>query len=328
MGAVMEGHALGLHLRDADVDDALLHLEVGDAVAQQAAGLGVLLVDVHVVAGARELLRAGHAGRSGADHRDLLAGLARRMRSGLIQPFAIARSAIAHSIVLMVTGLSSMLSVQDASHGAGQTRPVTSGKVVGRVQVARGLFPVAGVDEVVPVRDLVVDRAAGRRAGDGVGAVAIGHAAIHAARGLLAQFLLRQRQHELVPMPDALLDRLVVPVVPLELEEARDLAHPPSLGRLQRRLGHLGERAAELERHHLAELRKIAASNSARISAARREPVKRAWRVISMCSRWRRYCVMSVRSPCISPSIHSGISCSSTMARLQRCSNVPSSSST
>ena len=37
---------------------------------------------------------------------------------------------MAHSIVLMVTGLSSMLSVQDASHGAGQTRPVNSGKLL------------------------------------------------------------------------------------------------------------------------------------------------------------------------------------------------------
>ena len=50
--------------------------------------------------------------------------------SGLIQPLPMARSAIAHSMVLMVTGLSSMLSVQDASHGAGQTRPVTSGKLL------------------------------------------------------------------------------------------------------------------------------------------------------------------------------------------------------
>ena len=122
----------------------------------------------------------------------------------------MARSAIAHSMVLMVTGLSSMLSVQDASHGAGQTRPVTSGKLLVRVQVARGLLPVAAIDEVVPVRDLVVHRAAGRRAGDDVGAVAIGDAAIHAARGLGARLLLRQRQHELAPMLDALLDRLVV----------------------------------------------------------------------------------------------------------------------
>ena len=41
----MKDDALGLHLLDAAVDVALLHLEVGNAVAQQAAGLGVLLVD-------------------------------------------------------------------------------------------------------------------------------------------------------------------------------------------------------------------------------------------------------------------------------------------
>ena len=69
--------ALGLHLLDAAVDQMLLHLEVGDAIAQQAAGLGVLFVDMHLVADARELLRAGKAGRAGADDRDVLAGLAR-----------------------------------------------------------------------------------------------------------------------------------------------------------------------------------------------------------------------------------------------------------
>src|SRR5262245_61926764 len=54
------------------------------------------------------------------------------LRCGLsgLRPWAIARSAISHSIVLMVTGFSSMLSVQDASHGAGQTRPVNSGKLL------------------------------------------------------------------------------------------------------------------------------------------------------------------------------------------------------
>jgi hypothetical protein len=50
--------------------------------------------------------------------------------SGFTQPCSNARSTIAHSIVLMVTGLSSMLSVHDASHGAGQTRPVNSGKLL------------------------------------------------------------------------------------------------------------------------------------------------------------------------------------------------------
>jgi hypothetical protein len=35
-----------------------------------------------------------------------------------------------HSMVLMVTGVSVMLSVQDASQGAGQMRPVNSGKLL------------------------------------------------------------------------------------------------------------------------------------------------------------------------------------------------------
>jgi fatty acid desaturase len=49
--------------------------------------------------------------------------------SGLTQPCSHALSTIAHSMVLMVTGLSSMFSVHDASHGAGQIRPVNSGKL-------------------------------------------------------------------------------------------------------------------------------------------------------------------------------------------------------
>ena len=72
--AAMEDDALGLHLLHAPVDVVLLHLEVGDAVAQQAAGLGLALEDMHVVADAGELLGGGKAGRAGADDRDALAG--------------------------------------------------------------------------------------------------------------------------------------------------------------------------------------------------------------------------------------------------------------
>ena len=78
MRAIMEDHALALHLRDAAVDVMLLHLEVGNAVAQKPAGLGEFLEHMHVVAGAGELLRAGEAGRPRADDGDLLAGLVRR----------------------------------------------------------------------------------------------------------------------------------------------------------------------------------------------------------------------------------------------------------
>ena len=163
MGVVVEGDALGLHLRDAAVDVMLLHLEVGNAVAQQAAGLGVFLVDVHVVAGARELLRAGHAGRARADDRDASCRSCTGGGSGL-SPCAMARSAIAHSIGL--DGDRVVVDVERAGRLARRRADAAGdlGKIVGRVQVARGLVPVAAIDEVVPVRDLVVDRAA-RRAG-------------------------------------------------------------------------------------------------------------------------------------------------------------------
>ena len=69
--------ALGLHLREAPVEVALLHLELGDAVAQQPADAVGALEHDDVVAGARELLRGREPGGPGADDRDLLARCAR-----------------------------------------------------------------------------------------------------------------------------------------------------------------------------------------------------------------------------------------------------------
>src|SRR5882757_951263 len=50
--------------------------------------------------------------------------------TGWIQPSSQARSTIWHSMVLIVTGLSMMFRVHDDSQGAGQTRPVNSGKLL------------------------------------------------------------------------------------------------------------------------------------------------------------------------------------------------------
>ena len=50
--------ALGFHLRDAPVEVPLLHLELGDAVAQQPADAIGALVDGHVVTGARSCCAA------------------------------------------------------------------------------------------------------------------------------------------------------------------------------------------------------------------------------------------------------------------------------
>ena len=107
----------------------------------------------------------------------------------MIQPSSQPRSTMAHSIVLMVTGLSSMLSVQAASHGAGQMRPVNSGKLLVECRTLERVLPLLAIDQVVPVRDQVVDRTA---------VVTERDAAIHAARGLVAQRRLGQRLDELL----------------------------------------------------------------------------------------------------------------------------------
>ena len=58
--------------REPAVEDALLHLELGNAVAQQAADAIGLLEHGHGVAGAVQLIGRGEAGRAGTDDRDLL----------------------------------------------------------------------------------------------------------------------------------------------------------------------------------------------------------------------------------------------------------------
>ena len=59
-----EFHAFGHHLHEAAVDEVLFELEIGDAVAKQAADAVILLEHRDVVAGARQLLRGGQACRS------------------------------------------------------------------------------------------------------------------------------------------------------------------------------------------------------------------------------------------------------------------------
>src|SRR5690606_29040685 len=90
------------------------------------------------------------------------------------------------------------------------------GEVVGRLEIGEGALPVAVIDEVVPVGDLVVDRAAG---------VTIGNAAVHAARRLVAVGLFRQRNDELAVVTDAVGGGRVAPVATVDFEEAGDLAH-------------------------------------------------------------------------------------------------------
>jgi hypothetical protein len=180
MGVVVEDDAFGRHLLNAPIDMALFHLEIWNAVAQQAARLGVLLIDVDVMAGARELLSAGETCRTRPDDGDFLARFALR-RFG--HNPALGESAVDDRAFDGLDGHRRVLNVEGAgrfawrrANPAGDLR-----KVVGREQIARRLPPIAAIGEIVPVRDLVVDWTAD---------VTIGDAAVHAARGLVAGRLL------------------------------------------------------------------------------------------------------------------------------------------
>ena len=93
--------------------------------------------------------------------------------------------------------------------------------------------PLVAVNEVVPVGDDVVDRAT---------RVAERDAAIHAARALLPQRALVERNEELVEMADAVGDRRVALLVPVEFQKTRDLAHgSAALHQESGGIGRLGE---------------------------------------------------------------------------------------
>jgi hypothetical protein len=82
--------------------------------------------------------------------------------------------------------------------GSGADSPRYLGQVVGRVEAQEGFVPVVVRDELVPLGNQVLDRAADR--------VAVGNTAIDAAPGLLGEHLLGRQGGELGPGLQAFLD--------------------------------------------------------------------------------------------------------------------------
>src|SRR5690606_31947383 len=121
-----------------------------------------------------------HAGRPGADDGHPLAGLVvRRTRPDLTEFVGLVRNRLLDRLdrdrnVFQVERASFL-----AWRWADPAGPFR--KIVGGVEVADRAVPVVAIDEIVPVRDLVVHRAAG-------GTVTEGNAAVHASGGLLFHF--------------------------------------------------------------------------------------------------------------------------------------------
>ncbi len=157
--AVRKLGALGPHLVEAAVEVALLHLELGDAVAQQAAEAVGPLVDDHGVAGPGQLLGGGQAGGAGADDGHRLA----RAHGGRHRSHpALGPGPVDDRDLDLLDGHRVGVDPEHAGRFArGRAQPPGElGEVVGGVQAVDGLAPVVAVDQVVPVGDEVAERAA------------------------------------------------------------------------------------------------------------------------------------------------------------------------
>ena len=128
-GGTDKFHPLFDHDRQTAVNHLLGELEIGNAVAEQSAGLSVGLVDGHQMAAFVEDVGGGESGRSAADHRHRLSG-AETGRTRLNQ--SVGKRLLNRQILKLTDGNRPRLRplVQAPLDKAGQTRLVNSGKLL------------------------------------------------------------------------------------------------------------------------------------------------------------------------------------------------------
>ena len=153
--------AFGLHDLDAALDDGFVQLHVGDAVHQQTAHTVSTLEDGDGMTPDVEVFGHRQARRAAADDGHALAGAGRR-RGGMEPALGVARL---HDGVFVLPD--SDAAAGDVAAGAGG---LTQGRAdparelretVGGAQAAEGQLPFALIDQIVPLGDEVVQRAAG-----------------------------------------------------------------------------------------------------------------------------------------------------------------------
>src|SRR5438067_2350745 len=184
VGAEDELDSLGGQLLDAALDEPLLDLELWHPEPDETAGRLVALVDGHVMARPRELLRAREPGGARADDCDAAPGARRgRLRH---DPALLPRAVDDRDLDLLDRDGVAFVDLQHACRLA-RRRAQPAGElreVVRPVQLLDRLVPAIAIHEVVPVGNQVPERTA---------AVAERNAAFHAARALLAELGQRQR---------------------------------------------------------------------------------------------------------------------------------------
>ena len=193
------------------------------------------------MAGAAQLLGGGETRRAGTDDGDATLGALLR---GLGVNPALLPGALDDADLDLLDGHGVVVDGEDAGGLAGRRAEPSGefGEVVGGVQPLDRVAPVAAIHEVVPVGDDVAEGAA---------LVAEGHAAVHAARGLLLELLGRHLLVVLQPIGEALGHGAAGRSLALELDETRGLSHrgpPPARARPPRgraaRSGRGGSRGA------------------------------------------------------------------------------------
>ena len=199
-----EHHTLGLHQLDPALNDCLVQLHVGDAVHQKAAHAVGTLKHRNGVAALVQVLCHRKPRRAAAHHGNAFAGAGRR-RGGSQPVLGVGclndgvlvfahGDAVAGHIPAGAGGLA-----QGGAHPAGKLR-----EAVGGHQAVERKLPLAVVHQIVPLRDEVVQRAAGGHAADHHACLTEGHAAVHAAGGLRLLLLPREPDVELVKIFKAL----------------------------------------------------------------------------------------------------------------------------
>ena len=166
----------------------LFHLEVWNTVAQQTADAVVFLKQCDVVTNTRKLLCSSHACRARTHHSHFFARLVfGQLRSNpTFRPSTVNDGVLdrfdTHRVIVVVQSARSL--ARCGANASGELR-----KVIRAVQHIDRRFPIALVNQIVEVRNDVVNRAA---------AIAKRRAAIHAARALVFSLFVIQTDDKLL----------------------------------------------------------------------------------------------------------------------------------
>src|SRR5688500_14942778 len=209
--AGLEVDALGLELSEPQIEHFLLELEVGDAVAEQAADPIVLLEHDDRVPQPPELLRGGEARGTRADDGDAEARVGNADHRE--HPTLLERS-VGDRLLDVPDGDGLLDQAEHARRLTGRRAEASRqlGEVVRRVQRERRVAPATLLDESVPLRDDVLNGTAGV-------ALTEGDAAIHAACPLRLEMLIRRWYVELPPVLRPLVHRPPLRLGALDREE-------------------------------------------------------------------------------------------------------------